>query len=111
VELLDELLKRGWLEESDFKGGSGRTTFKLTEKGQRSLQDLNVRLAREVGSKRLYAYGCLDWTERRYHLGGLLGKAVLDSLLADGIVERAGRRKVSRAVTVRKPILAWLTAR
>ena len=27
--------------------------------------------------KRRFAFGCLDWTERRYHLGGALGAALL----------------------------------
>jgi len=110
VELLDEIVKRGWVEESKVSGGARRTIFNLTEKGRRSLQKLNVQLAEARDSKRLLAYGCLDWTERRYHLGGFLGKAVLDSLLTERIVEKTGQRKGSRAVTVRKPIVQWIAA-
>jgi DNA-binding transcriptional ArsR family regulator len=110
VELLDEIVRRGWVEERKVSGGAGRTIFNLTDKGRKSLQRLNVQLAEARGSKRLLAYGCLDWTERRYHLGGLLGKAVLDSLLAERIVEKTGQRNGPRAITVRKPIIQWIAA-
>jgi len=107
VKLLDEIVKRGWVEESEV-GGRGRTIFNLTKKGRKLLERLNVQFAEPRGSKRLFAYGCLDWTERRYHLGGFLGKAVLDSLLAERVVEKTGRRNVSRAITIRKPIVQWI---
>jgi len=110
VELLDEIVRRGWVEESKVRGGSRGTIFNLTDKGRKSLQRLNVQLADARGSKRLFAYGCLDWTERRYHLGGFLGKTVLDSLLAERIVEKTGQRNGSRAITVRKPIVQWIAA-
>ena len=82
----------------------------LTEKGRSALQRLNVQLDQERGSKRLFAFGCLDWTERRHHLGGFLGKAILESLLAERIVEKPSQRNKSRAISVRKPIAQWMTA-
>ena len=36
---------------------------------------------------------CLDWSERRDHLGGALGRAVLDHALAEGWVQPAGPRR------------------
>ena len=108
VELLEEIVRRGWVEESKMNEANRRTIFNLTDKGRKSLQRLNVPLAEARGSKRLFAYGCLDWTERRYHLGGFLGKAVLDTLLDERIVEKTGQRNKSRAITVRKPIVQWL---
>jgi hypothetical protein len=38
----------------------------------------------------MLAGGCLDWTERRPHLAGALGAAVLDALVRDGVVSRSG---------------------
>lgn len=38
------------------------------------------------------AYACLDWTERRHHIGGALGTRICSHLLAEGWVERAGGR-------------------
>lgn len=34
--------------------------------------------------RRRFAFACLDWTERRFHLGGLLGAAVCDAFFAAG---------------------------
>jgi DNA-binding transcriptional ArsR family regulator len=55
-----------------------------------------ARLGVDVGAplprRRKPATTCLDWTERRPHLGGALGAAILDSALARGWVVRAGGR-------------------
>lgn len=40
---------------------------------------------------------CLDWSERRYHLAGALGAALLSALVAQGWLERTGR---GRAVAI-----------
>jgi hypothetical protein len=37
--------------------------------------------------------GCLDWTERRLHLGGALGVAITDGLLQAGWLRRAPRNR------------------
>ena len=110
VELLDEILTRGWVEEDKAGLRAGKTTYNLTEKGRRALERLRVRPAEARGSKRQFAYGCLDWTERRYHLGGLLGKAFLDTMLSKRILERTGQAKKSRAISLCKPIIQWLAA-
>ena len=55
----------------------------------------------------MFAYGCLDWTERRPHLGGALGAAILSALGDAGVVER---RNGSRVLTLRRPVAGWLGA-
>ena len=47
--------------------------------------------------RRRFAYDCLDWSERRPHLGGALGAAVLKLALARAWVTQD---LDSRAVTV-----------
>jgi DNA-binding transcriptional ArsR family regulator len=49
----------------------------LTETGQKKIQLLG--LSKDIPSKeqRPLLKACLDWTERRYHLSGLLGKALM----------------------------------
>jgi hypothetical protein len=37
--------------------------------------------------------GCLDWTERRLHLGGPLGVAITDAMLLAGWLRRAQRNR------------------
>jgi len=46
--------------------------------------------------------GCTDLTERRDHLAGPLGRALLDALVAHG---RVVRRRGYRALVVRRRIL------
>ncbi len=50
------------------------------------------------GSRRAFAIECLDWTERRPHLGGALGAAILAALLHGHRARlRAGDRAVDLA--------------
>jgi DNA-binding transcriptional ArsR family regulator len=45
---------------------------------------LGVDVARAARARRRFAFGCLDWAERRAHLGGALGAAVTSRLLELG---------------------------
>jgi DNA-binding transcriptional ArsR family regulator len=108
VKLLQDMLKLGWLLEEDQRtsGAVSKISYKLTERGSSSLRERGVDLDDAKKSKsRKFAYGCLDWTERAPHLGGSLGKAVLDSIISTGIV---GRKKGTRALNTVKPISSWL---
>ena len=55
-----------------------------------------ARGGRAAGA-RPFARPCLDWTERRPHLAGVLGAALLDAFVAQRWV---ARRPSSRAVDV-----------
>ena len=101
VELLEALLQRGWLEES----AGQRPRYRLTTSGRQALQGRGVALPDAQKARRQFAYGCLDWTERRPHLGGALGAAMLQALSTAGYVRR---HHTSRAVVLRQPIAGWL---
>ena len=101
VSLLDEMLSRGWFREE--KGP--RTLYRLTGNGERALLRLGVDVPRAAAQRRPFAYGCLDWTERRYHLRGSLAAAILTALLSSGTV---GRSAGTRTVELERPILDWL---
>lgn len=45
------------------------------------------------GTGMAVAKPCLDWSERREHLGGALGRAILDHALAEGWMRPAGSRR------------------
>ncbi|HHL2823603.1 TPA: ArsR/SmtB family transcription factor [Citrobacter murliniae] len=67
VMLFDTLIARQWLTSD------GET---LTKLGQEMLTEMGIVLA--VGSsRRKFSCGCLDWSERRYHPGGVLGATLL----------------------------------
>jgi DNA-binding transcriptional ArsR family regulator len=74
VALRDRFAELGWLK---IISTAEHESYELTPGGVSSLTALgiNVDAAREL--RRRFAFGCLDWTERRYHLGGALGAALL----------------------------------
>lgn len=102
VELMGALLQEGWLEEQG--QSNGRTHYRLTALGEDALVRRGVDLPPPPGSKRMYAYGCVDWTERRFHLGGALGAAALRSLAEAGIVRRDSG---TRVVALLEPVSTW----
>ncbi|ETK37855.1 ArsR/SmtB family transcription factor [Microbispora sp. ATCC PTA-5024] len=58
---------------------------------------LGVDLGGLAAGRRRLAYPCLDWSENRPHLGGVLGDALLDGLLERGLLRR---REGTRALEV-----------
>lgn len=103
VQLLDELLRRNWLTVADASGS--RPQYGLTPAGVHAFHVRGVDLGTARQARRLFAYGCLDWSERRPHLAGSLGAAVLDALASAGVVRPADD---SRAVTLVRPLADWL---
>lgn len=84
----DGLCARGWL------AGSG-TSLHLTQGGAEGLAAFGVDPAAAARQRRAFCRPCLDWGERRHHLGGALGAALLDRLYA---LRWASRAKGSRVV-------------
>ncbi len=74
VAIHDVLLAKRWL-------ANGAADYVITDAGQRQLRELGIDVVRVQATRRRVAYGCLDWSERRPHLAGALGAAVLDLLL------------------------------
>lgn len=81
VRIHDAMLARQWL------AADGRD-YALTPLGEASLAQVGVDVARARQRRRRFACPCLDWSERRSHLGGALGAALLEALLARGWVDR-----------------------
>jgi hypothetical protein len=103
VDLMAALRRRNWLEEDGYS--HGRTLYRLTPRGRRCLSDRGVDLAGAGKTRRMYAYGCLDWTERRPHLGGALAAAILQALGNAGVVRRQAG---TRVVLLLQPLEGWL---
>jgi DNA-binding transcriptional ArsR family regulator len=73
--------------------GAGRASaFRLTEGGRDRLERLGVVLDRP-GQRPLVRY-CVDWSEQRPHVAGVLGAALLDLLIERRWVSRGERRVV-----------------
>ena len=77
VSLHDQFLARGWMVSSSAEEGS----YVVTTTGAAAFAALGIELEAVRSLRRRFAYACLDWSERRPHLAGGLGAAVLDIAL------------------------------
>lgn len=62
--------------------------FEVTAAGAEELAGLGVELDPLRTQRRAFARQCLDWSERRHHLAGAVGAAVLEQLLSLGWLRR-----------------------
>jgi len=93
VAIADAMIRRGLIVLED-EGGH------FTDAGVRYLAELGIDLYDAALKRRRHmCRACLDWTERRLHIGGAIGAALAERFLAMGWIARA---KDSRAVTVTK---------
>jgi len=90
VQVCERMLKARWL------AAQGRD-FRVTRFGEEKLAALDVDLPAARRSGRAFARSCVDLTQRRPHLGGALGAALLQTYLARGWIQRLRR---SRAVNI-----------
>jgi DNA-binding transcriptional ArsR family regulator len=78
VLLHDRFKQLRWL--SDASTGED-DSYSLTGEGGRALESLGVDVEELRRLRRRFAYACLDWSERRPHIGGALGSALLKAAL------------------------------
>ncbi|MBN9671245.1 ArsR/SmtB family transcription factor [Roseibium aggregatum] len=83
VRIFDNLSARGFLEASSDKGG-----LRLSPSGSDFVSSLGIDLAALHASRRPMCRACLDWSERRNHLAGGLGAAMLTWFEKQGWVMR-----------------------
>lgn len=86
VRLLQSLLAERRLAASDEGYG-------LTAAGQAWLREIGMEAPAHAER---YAFACLDWSERRYHLAGRLATSLLDHFMARGWLSRAPRSRALR---------------
>jgi DNA-binding transcriptional ArsR family regulator len=84
VALHDRLRALGWLQEP----ARGRAAYEVTPVGATALAALGIDLGAARALRRRFAFPCLDWSERRPHIGGALGAALLDLALRKRWVAR-----------------------
>jgi len=66
VSLHDGFLKLGWLPD-----------YEVTANGAKAFGAIGIDIEATRAFRRRFAYSCLDWSERRPHLGGALAAAFL----------------------------------
>ena len=102
VALMDGLLGLGWIE---VQGDEFHAPVRLTSDGADAMVRLGIDVDGLRDKKRKFAYACLDWTERSFHLGGSLGAEILFKLETRGYVERS---QDTREVERLRPVGEWL---
>lgn len=91
VSMYERLMREQWLT---FEA----QTLTLTPDGERALSGLGIDIDSVRSQKRALCRACMDWSERRNHLAGALGSAILERILQQGW---ARRERASRLVAFR----------
>jgi len=78
VALHDRFRTVGWMLAGSTRGGNA---LDLTPDGMKAFSALGIDLDAARALRRRFAYACLDWSERRPHVGGALGTALLEVAL------------------------------
>jgi len=90
IGITEALVRQGILrKEAD--------AFVVTRRGGEWFAELGIDLDAARALRRKFAASCLDWTERRDHLGGALGAALAERLVDLGWI---ARKRNTRAVAV-----------
>lgn len=90
VQMADALVRKQLLRV-------GAREFQITQSGERFLESLGIHVTELQEHRRAFARACIDWTERKYHIAGSVGAAVLTAFSTKGWVVR---RKGTRALRV-----------
>ncbi|MDE2608335.1 MAG: winged helix-turn-helix transcriptional regulator [Burkholderiales bacterium] len=89
IDLLGGLTRQGLLAETERE-------FSLTPAGERWCVQQGIDAGALRRRRRAFAPKCLDWSERKPHMAGSLGAALLEHLLARKYVERTREHRVLR---------------
>ncbi|GJL86547.1 MAG: transcriptional regulator [Minwuia thermotolerans] len=87
VQLFDSLQQRRLLTGTE-------TDFALTDAGRDFLEDLGIDVEALERERRPVCKSCLDWSERRTHMAGALGTALLDRFIGLGWAERVPKSRI-----------------
>jgi len=104
VALHDRIRALGWLatDSPDNYGG-----YDLSRKGTKALETIGIDVEEMRTLRRRFAFGCLDWSERRPHLGGALGAALLNvALKRKWVIQDLDSRALGVTSLGRREVLA-----
>jgi len=91
VALFDSLFSHGAV------GGpqEPKASLEIGPEGEAVFRELGIDLEEVRRERRRFAYACLDWTERKPHLGGALGAALWAKFVERGwVLKKPGTREV-----------------
>jgi DNA-binding transcriptional ArsR family regulator len=103
VALHDRIRTMGWLAGDS----SDANAYELTARGATGLQGLGVDVPAARALRRRLAFACVDWSERRPHLGGAVGAALLKvALKRTWVTQELDSRILSVTMLGRREMLA-----
>ncbi|MES2257846.1 MAG: helix-turn-helix transcriptional regulator [Pseudomonadota bacterium] len=82
VALHDHIAAQGWLAPGS--ATTGGNDYALTQAGEQGFTRLGMDVNALRKLRRRFACPCLDWSERKPHIGGALGAALLQLALQRG---------------------------
>jgi DNA-binding transcriptional ArsR family regulator len=77
VALHDRFTALQWITPGATSNAAREDSYSLTPEGARAFALVGIDVEATRNLRRRFAYACLDWSERRPHLGGALGAAFL----------------------------------
>ncbi|HKQ77775.1 MAG TPA: helix-turn-helix transcriptional regulator [Blastocatellia bacterium] len=92
VEICEALKEKGFLSPAG-------ADFEVTGKGERLFHDLGVEIGELRRMRRAFARQCPDWSERRPHIAGALGAALLEQMFRRGWIARVRTSRIVRVTT------------
>lgn len=70
--------------------------YEVTPEGRRFFNQFHIDVIELQHKKKIFAKVCLDWSEKEFHLSGLLGTSFMNHMLSAGWMQKeAGSRVVS----------------
>jgi DNA-binding transcriptional ArsR family regulator len=85
------------LVDNKFLESGENNHYHLTFEGECFFESIGINIENLKLKKRAFAKICLDWSERKYHLSGALGQALLNKMIQEDWIRR---KKNSRAVII-----------
>lgn len=87
VQMLESLAERNLLELD-------HEAVAVTPEGQTFLAELGLDMVKIRSANKVICKTCVDWSVRRYHLGGALGRALWSHLEKSGWAHRDGDTRI-----------------
>jgi DNA-binding transcriptional ArsR family regulator len=89
VEICAALEDKGYLAPVD-------ADFEITSKGEKLFHDFGIDVRELREQRRSFARQCQDWSERRPHIAGALGAAMLERMFQRGWIARIRSSRIVR---------------
>jgi DNA-binding transcriptional ArsR family regulator len=115
VEIMAAMIDRGYLDGGDghhhpdssrhdqLRGYGRDVDYTLTPGGRRWLDEMDVVVPER---RRTLVRYCVDWSEQRHHLAGLVGRSMLDRFLSAGWIRRRDRGRSVRVTPAGETVFA-----